>query len=162
MSEDVGVYSADVVYEDEDERFLDDMFPDLKEDIDLEDDFDSALAKVSRGIINRKAAIAGLAEKIKELSTRKSMFEKRSERAKEYIVTLLKQTGMTKWVSPDLDLSCRLGYSTSFDGDVAVLEESFVRTKKEPDKLAIADYYKRNKALPVGGSMTEKEHVVVK
>jgi len=162
MSEDMGVYSADSVYYDEDERFLDDMFPDLADDDEIGDDFDTTFAKVIRGIINRKSTIDGLASKIRELSARKSAFEKRTERAKEYLMSMLRQTGLTKWVSGDMDLTCRLGYSTSFDGDVDILSDEFVRIKKEVDKTAISLYYKNGKGLPPGASKTEKEHVVVK
>lgn len=118
--------------------------PELADDEDcLRDTLDGCtsiqdqLAALIRSAIEDEAMADGLKEHQIKLANRKTALTSRAMRKREVVLNYMADLGLPKIKTPDMTISRRPVPPSVVIVDESLLPKEFVRTKTEPDKLAI-------------------------
>lgn len=134
-------------------------FPTLAEDeqaladtLDGETDLKEMLAEVMRSTEEDAMLVAGIAERVAELTERKGRLEHRIKAKREAICLTMDKADLGKIEAPEFTLSLRRSPASVVITDQALLPAEYLRTPEppapEPDKKKIGDALKANTSIP--------------
>jgi len=137
------------IWEDGDEQLLLDS-------LEGETDFHRFLAAVVDRTDDAEEIIDGIDIKMDERKARKARFEQRYEAMRALAMKLMDHAGVRKVVLPAATLSIRAGTARVIITDEAALPPDCIRTRTEPDKIAIKEHLARGEQVP-GAELSNAE-----
>jgi len=140
------------IWEDGDEQLLLDS---LEGSTDLHE----FLASVVDRTDDAEEIIDGIDIKMDERKARKARFEQRYEAMRALAMKLMDHAGVRKVVLPAATLSIRAGVPKVIITDEAALPPSCIRTRTEPDKVAIKERLMRGEPVP-GATLSNSEETL--
>jgi len=119
-------------------------FPELAEDDQLlidtlegSTDLFAIAAKAVEIRAESESMVAAIKERVSDLTSRKSRFERRSDAMRKLIKGLMDAAGQTKLTLPEATLSIAKGREKVVVDDLEALVQGFYRTERIADKEAI-------------------------
>ena len=123
-------------------------------------DIYSAMWKIIRECEARNDAIS---KEIERLNKRKDGFKKYITQAKECLISQFERDGKRKHDTVFYTISLRNNPASVGVVDVSKLDERFIRTKKEPDRVSILKHFKETGEVLDGVEIVQnKQSIVIK
>ena len=120
----------------------------LIDTVDGETSLNEAVGRMARSIMSDQAMDSGLAETIKNLQDKKIALQTRAERKRTALHNLCDDLGRTKIEGLGLTCTVRKNPPSLGHADINKLPHRFIRTKREPDKIAILAELKTGVCVP--------------
>lgn len=123
--------------------------PDLAAEFaDAEGTINDILARLLRGSVDAGDLADAARARAAEIKQRQARYERRRETLRGTAFAILDAMGLAKVELPDLTASLSRGVPSLVITDETALPDEFVRTKREPDRLAIAAALKDGNEVP--------------
>lgn len=111
---------------------------------------------------NSEADSDALAAEIKRLQGKKSAIDNNRERLREYIKRAMSESGILRVKAPTFAITLSDGPESVEVVDEAAIPEEFLRVKREPNKAAILESYKRDGECVAGTRVVRNKRLAIK
>ena len=138
------------IWDDGDEILLADM---LEAQTGL---YEFLITLMRRALVDDETVVRGTEAIMAEMKARRLRYELRIEAARTLAFKLMQQAYVRKIELPIATLSIRAGQPRVIITDEAALPEHCIRTKREPDKVAIKEQLAGGQAVP-GATLSNSE-----
>ena len=118
--------------------------------------YEFLITLMRRALIDDETVVRGTEAIMAEMKARRLRYELRIEAARTLAFKLMQQADVRKIELPIATLSIRAGQPKVIITDEAALPEHCIRTKREPDKVAIKEQLAGGQAVP-GAELSNAE-----
>jgi len=122
-------------------------------------DAETALLRVCRAIDEAAGNADAVGARMTDLDARWKRHKRQHEELRALLVAMLEAMALDKWRHPEFTVSLSAGKPGVVVTDVAALPDTFVRIKREPDKVAIGCALAEGRDVP-GAMRTNAQPVL--